>query len=268
MNSALSHALRRWLPPVLSERLSARPRPSGPWRGVYPLLRDVPTIDGVFDSRLIGTMLAETRAALDAVKEGRLPYTWHEPLALLASCSARQRGRVGVVDFGGGTGTGFVQLAASLPDDTVIDYLVVDQAPVCAAGRALFEGDARIRFATELPPAAGAMDIVYANSVLQYIDDYAGALRGLAALGAPWLLLGQLAAGEFRTFATQQVNVPGQILPYWFLSVEEVTTVLKDSGYELVCQTLMSTSYDVGALPPELRADRMRNMLFRRQPHA
>lgn len=258
MNPTLMHWLRQLVPPILW-----RHRPT--WRGVYARLRDVPTHDGTYGDKLAGEMVETISRAMQRLDAGDKPYLWHEHLALAASfVAAGQRG-VKVLDFGGGPGSGFVQLLSSLPATTAIDYLVVDLQPACDAGRRLFAADGRIRFATEIPGPASGFDIVYVNSTLQYIDDYAATLQRLAALEAPWLLLARLAAGRFPAFATQQVNLPGQVLPYWFLDTQEVLEILQSAGYGLACDFLLERVYDQSNLPETHRAERMRTMLFARR---
>jgi putative methyltransferase (TIGR04325 family) len=261
MNPTLMHWLRQLVPPILWRR-----RPT--WQGVYARLRDVPTHDGTYGDKLAAEMVETIASAMARLHAGEKPYVWHEHLALAASfVAARQRG-VKVLDFGGGPGSGFVQLLSSLPAATAIDYLVVDLQPACDAGRKLFAADGRIRFATEIPEPASAFDIVYVNSTLQYIDDYAATLKRLAALEAPWLLLARLAAGKFPAFATQQVNLPGQILPYWFLGMKEVLEILQSAGYDLACDFLLERVYDQSNLPEAHRAERMRTVLFARRSPA
>ena len=239
------------------------------WRGIYPHRRNVPAHDSAVGEVLIGEMAETVGSAIEAIGAGEKPYLWHEHLAIVAAIAATARRSVRVLDFGGGPGSGFVQLLSALPSGTAIDYCVVELPQTCAAGRKLFAGDSRIRFSTELPERASAYDIIYVNSALQYVDEYADLLQRLAALRAPWLLLARLAAGTAPTFASQQVNVPGQTLPYWFLNVDEVRGMLKAAGYDLACDFLLERVYDQSSLPATHRAERMRTMLFaRRAPTA
>lgn len=266
MSSRLKQVLKRLTPPILLDLIRPGGAPTAApagltFTGVYRHLRDVPTHQGEFDERLIGRMVWWAREGLARVAAGKLPSTWHEPLAIVAGLVCRQQGRVRVLDFGGGIGPGFIQLTASLPDPRGVSYLVVDLEQTVAAARPVFAGDERISFATELPDAKERFDIVYANSVLQYVEDYRAMIERLAAYRAPYLLLGQLAVGEFETFATQQVNVPGQILPYWFLGKAEVVDILSAAGYSLVSEALMGAAYE-SDLPASHRAEQMRNMLF------
>lgn len=250
------HALSRWIPPALRPP----PSPELTWTGVYPHLRDVPTRNGTFDATMAARMAASTRAALARVKGGAVSFAYHEPLALAVALARRPRVRI--LDFGGGTGEGYVQLLGSLPAGVTVEYRVVDLPSLRDEGERLFAGDPCIRFHTELPPPDEAFDIVYASSVLQYIEDYAALLRRLAGYGAPVLLLARLACGEMPTYATAQVNVPDRVLPYWFLNTGEVARLLGECGYSLACQSLMDRVYDQSNFPPEQRCERMRNLLF------
>lgn len=250
---------------TLARRLIGRLiSPRDTFSGVYERLSDVPGGDAVFGRWLIDEMAATTRAAMAQAAAGVKPYLWHEALALLSGTVASRTGHVRIVDFGGGVGSGFVQVTTALPPATVIDYAVVDAPTMCHAGQSLFANDPRIKFVTAMASIRGAVDIVYANSVLQYVDGYAAALKELASLNAPHVLLARLAAGSGPTFATRQVNVPQQILPYWFLNFDEVVAIMASAGYALTCDTLLERAYDQRDLPETHRIERFRNALFTR----
>ena len=120
-------------------------------------------------------------------------------------------------------------------------------------------------FDTSLDGARAAPDIVYANSVLPYIEDYAALLKKLAGLGARYLLVARLAGGSYPTYATRQLNLKGQVLPYWFHNTEEIKGILRSSGYALAYEGLTGPEYDQRNFPASHRVGRMRNLLFRRQ---
>jgi len=201
--------------------------------------------------------------ALAQIRAGRKPYLWHEAFAIVAGASARD-GAVRVLDFGGGVATGFVQLLASLPESITIDYVVVDNAEMCRTGRELFDADSRIRFETSLEAVTGQIDVLYVNGVLPYIDDYATMIARLTAVGARRIFLARLAAGPIPTFASQQVNVPGRVFPYWFLNIDEVVDRVTRGGYLLSCDSYVDKQYDMTNLPEAHRVDRFRNLLFTR----
>ena len=239
------------------------------WDGVYPRLRDVPADGSSYDDeRRIGEMRRFARSALAMQRAGTDPGLWHDALAVLAGVIAAERGAVEVLDVGGALGTAYIHLLATLPSFVRIRVSVIDQEKMCAAGRELFADDARITFDTSLDGQRGAPDIVYANSVLPYVEDYAGFLRKFAALGARHLLIARLAGGSYPTYATRQLNLAGQVLPYWFHNTEEVKGILRNSGYELAYEGLTGPDYDQRNFPASHRVGRMRNLLFRRQDGA
>jgi hypothetical protein len=86
----------------------------------------------------------------------------------------------------------------------------------------------------------------------------------LAALRAPWLVLARTAAGDIPTFATRQLNLPGQVIPYWFVNRNEIIDLLRGEGYQLALEGLADREYDQSNFPPAYRIGRMRNLLFAR----
>jgi putative methyltransferase (TIGR04325 family) len=254
--------LKQVVPPILVDL--ARGRHTGPiWDGLYAHRRDVPVRAGTFDhAARIREMTVQAEGLLAEVRAGRKPAMWHDLLVSTAAVVAAEMGSVTVVDFGGGPGTGFIQLQATLPKTARIHYHVVELEGMCVAGRAVFHGDDRIVFHTALDNVPCSPDIVYVNSVLQYIDDYAGQLQLLAALQARWIILSRMAAGDIPTYATSQLNVRDQVLAYWFLNQNEVVTILRAEGYALAFDALGSREYDQRNFPESHRVGRMREMIF------
>jgi putative methyltransferase (TIGR04325 family) len=257
------HWARRLLPPLLVDtvRPPAAPRSRVTWRGVYATRADVPAHRDVYEGELVDDMVTHTRAAYQR-SDDAVPL-WHESFVLVAGMVAVARQELYVVDFGGGVGSAFSQLVASLPPQTAIRYLVVETPQVCEAGRRLFIDDPRIGFATELPIGGDTPDIVYANGVLQYLDDYADALCRLASLKAPHVLLSRLYAWDGARFATAQVNLQGRTFASWFVNVDEVTALLAERGYAVACDVIPEKRYQ-SELPATHRVDRLRTMLFAR----
>ena len=259
--------VKRLIPPLLLDLVRGRPLfpvSAFTWQGVYASLRDVPVDKCNYDTTpQVEKHLGWTRSALAVVQSGGKPHLWHETLALVGAIGSTDRGVLRVVDFGGGTGSGYVQLLATLPVCATIEYHVVDLARMCAAGRELFEKDPHITFHTELPMLnEKIVDIVYLNSVLQYIDDWAGLLGRLASLNARFILLARLAAGTVPTYASTQMNLDRQFMPYWFLNIDEVIAQLALANYRLAYDGLDSQDYDQSNFPQTHRIGRMRNLLF------
>lgn len=256
---------RRLLPPLVVEAVRAeavRPPRVLVWRGVYGSLREVPVPDGVGTTEPLVDLLSAARKAIERQRAGEPLRLWHDVFVTVCGIVAADRGRLSVVDFGGGAGTGFIQLRGAIPSQVAIGYEVIDLPDVCAAGRQLFADDGRVTFSTQRPIDAPPPDVVYANSVVQYVDDYRGTLRTLAGLGAEYLLLSRTAIWPGARFATQQVNLEGHVLPHWFLNEREVFELLRDLGYAPVID-LLRPPHPVD-LPPSHHVDRLRDVLFRR----
>jgi putative methyltransferase (TIGR04325 family) len=260
--------IKQFVPPILLPLLRGRStswKPRFIWRGIYSHRRDVPIENNSYDDTAeVQAHYDWTRKGLDLVRAGKPPYLRHEVLAVVAAMTGVSTGAVRILDFGGAVGSGYVQVLGALPKGIAIQYHVVDLPKMCAAGRHLFANDPRITFHTCLQSLDGALDIVYASAVFPYIDDYPGILRQLASTKASFILLGQLAAGDFPTFAARQMNLGKKILAYWFLNRNEIVPLLAKSGYELVYEGTGDREYDQSNFPDTHRIGRMRNMLFRR----
>ncbi len=251
------------LPPIFTELVSLLANERRfVWQGIYPDRRSIATNDRYDDDVEVKKHSRWTQAALDALRRGQKPALWHESLAVLSATIGARAGKVGVLDFGGGVGSGYVHLLAALSDDIAIDYHVVDLDAMCAEGRRVFSNDKRITFHESLAQFNGQPDIVYVNSVLQYIDDYGGLLRQLAALNAAFVLLERLAVGNFPTFASKQHNLDGKVLAYWFLNRDEIVGELEAWGYTFLCEGWDEQEFDQSNFPETHRIGRMGNLLF------
>jgi len=235
------------------------------WEGIYGHYCDVPVRPDNYDDEIqVKRHYEWTRAAMDKVRAGKVPYLWHRVLAVVAAMASSRTGSVRVLDFGGAVGSGYVHLLGTLPKHVAIDYRVVDLEKMCVAGRQLFGADARITFHTALPDDDRSPDIIYLNSVLQYVEDYRGLLTKLASIQADFILCTRLAAGDILTYATKQINLANKTLAYWFLNRSEVIGVLTGAGYSLVYEDLDDQEFNQNNFPEMYRIGRMRVMLFRR----
>ncbi len=264
-----SRALR-FLPPALAHLLlrAIRLHPSPTWEGIYPDCASVPVENGNYSHAIrvadFRNRAARARAEAAAGVKIDVASAWHEGLAILAASMTAGQSRLHVLDFGGATGVAFVQVYSCLRVPVQIRYDVVDLEEMCVAGADVFRDDPRIHFHTSIPSNPGRPDIVYASTVLPYIEDYKGLLRRLAAVQGRFILLNQLAAGDFASFATRQLNLSGQVLAYWFLNRDEVVGEVCSGGYRLIHEDFVGPEYDQSNYPPPYRIGRMRSMLFAR----
>ncbi len=262
---------RGLLPPFLVDilrRTQPVSRPRFVWDGIYKHRRDVPTLNAAEDydvDQRIDEMVEDARRSLRLVHNTTNNVDWHEALGVLAGLVHCEKGRVRVLDFGGGIGHSFIQLLGTIGETAALEYQIVELDKMSAAGREFFAQEPRVHFHTEVPVLADGVDIVYLSSVLPYIENYADLLRRLARLRAPYLLLARLAAGKFPTYAAKQLNLPGQVLAYWFLNIDEVIQILDEVRYSLAYDGLVGPLYDQSNYPESHRMGRMRTMLFVRR---
>lgn len=236
------------------------------WEGIYSHLSEVPAPVGSSynDDLRVLEMVEQASEIRSQIERGEKPWFWHEALVTLAALSIHRKACLRIVDFGGGLATGFLHLVSSLPDFSGVKYEVVELEKIRAAGADFYFGEPKVRYFDSLDQIEPKPDILYINSVLQYISDYSSQLRRFAKTGAEWILMGRAAIGEIPTFATCQVNLPGQVLPYWFLNKNEVVTIMADAGYSLVLDDPWGKYYDQSNFPLTHRIGRMRNLIFSR----
>jgi putative methyltransferase (TIGR04325 family) len=265
MTPKLRQLAKRCLPPSLVRWL--RGRPPYVWDGIYARFEDIPEAWSHYDdASRVHQMRTQAAELLRNIRAGQRVGLWHEALGMLASTvAAAAAGRgVRVLDFGGGVGTGFLHLLQSLPRDAALQYAIVELEHMAAAGREVFRTEPRISFLDAIPDTGARFDIVYLNGVLPYVDDYRALLTRLCGLQSTYILLARLAAGAFPTFVTRQLNFPGQVLPYRFISFPELVALLHDNGYRLAFDGVGDTEYDQSNFPATHRVGRMRNALFAR----
>jgi putative methyltransferase (TIGR04325 family) len=269
---SLTGLIRRIVPPLLLDCVShglRRRGAGGHWSGVYRTYRDVPSAGpGFEDPRWLRGSRSRMVQLMRTVKEcGSVPAAPESEaslLPLLAAVVGQTSGRVRILDFGGGLGISYPPVVTALVQCDAVEYHVLETPSLCNAGTRLFEHDARIQFHARLPSPAPAVDIVYLSSALQYVEDYAGLLRELAACQPAYFLFAKLSAGDFPTFATAQRNLAGSVLPYWFLNVDELAGHMAANGYTLVFKQLLQPELASQSLPEPYRPRYTCNLLFSR----
>jgi putative methyltransferase (TIGR04325 family) len=269
----LTAIVKSMVPRALLDAIVSRTNARGPiWEGVYARFRDVPVEDDAYATpAYLDSVEQFARAALSAWRSGQKLNLWHDSPALVAACVARERHEIVVVDFGGGLGTGYLHMKHCLPTDVQTRYLIIEIPDLVARGRELFAGIDDVSFYDALTTVSARPDIVYVNSALQYVEDYAAVLGQMADLQPNWILLDRTAAGDVPSFVTRQLNVDGKAMRYWFLDKHEIASILAKSGYQLAHEAEVGPKYDQHNLPPSHRIPRMRNFLFCRasqhEPH-
>jgi putative methyltransferase (TIGR04325 family) len=240
------------------------------WDGIYENFAQVPSLgDGFASDVWLSETQRYTQAAVMALRNnrGEIPENvapYHVLFSVLVASLSLER-PVRVVDYGGGIGIGFASLRRSIRGQAAVEYLVVDNEQSCERGRQLFADFPKVRFTSELPRAAGVVDVLVLSSVLQFVENYEALLSELAGLGPRFWMFTFVPAGDIPTFATAQLNVPGSILPAWFFNVRELVEKVEALGYGLLFKSALDRVFDMSNFPPTHQLKRHCNLLFRHQ---
>lgn len=214
------------------------------WEGTYPSFREVPAGGAGFSSRSWSeksvARLRELRAPEAAAVPQAVAYT-STLLHAVAALALAETPRLTVLDFGGGLGLTYASLLKAAGDPKGLAYHVVENSEVCAEARREFAGDARVTFHETLPDLSD-VDVVHAQSSLQYIEDWKAMIGRLAAYGARRMILTDVPAGEFPTYASAQ-NYYGSRIPCWFFNAAEFVSALEAAGYRVILRTRFLGTY-------------------------
>ncbi|OGR84375.1 MAG: hypothetical protein A3J74_02510 [Elusimicrobia bacterium RIFCSPHIGHO2_02_FULL_57_9] len=233
------------------------------WEGVYASFKEVPASGPGFNGE------RWTSASFSKLPQLETPSYNSSLLAVVAALAGNGSKPVKILDFGGGAGLTYAAMLRSMPKPPKLDCHIVENPGVCAQGEKAFSGDKRLRFHRELPKLKGA-DIIHAQSSLQYIQDWRGLLSKLTGYKAKYLILTDLPAGDFPTYASAQVYYESRI-PHWFFNLNEVVELLRNRSYGLTLKTRFLGTY-LGAyggypqenFPIENRIGKAYNLLFTR----
>jgi hypothetical protein len=71
-----------------------------------------------------------------------------------------------------------------------------------------------------------------------------------------------VSAGLRRLHVTEQLDVYGARVPYWFTDLNVLAGTASECGYRLVLQRRLERDYAQSNFPPELRSGRAASLLF------
>lgn len=229
------------------------------WEGVYETWEAAPGDNDVFDDDV--WLEKVTQRAKDALAEYRAPSALSPvtrirdyilPVAasmIWSSC----KGKLRVLDFGGGMASSYFPLISSLPDPESVEFHVIEGREICLRSKEILGGFKKLHFYEQQPETSRSFDIVHAGSSIQYVEDWKGLLASLLEYNPKLLVLEDLMAGDIQSFITLQ-NYYGKKIRSWFLNIHEIIKVVEEQlGYRMIYKTQFTHEIlgKVGPLPME-----------------
>ncbi|MER2513612.1 MAG: methyltransferase, TIGR04325 family [Nitrosomonas ureae] len=206
--------IRRWIPQGLRDCFNRLSGHAIYYRGNYVHWGIARTAAGGYDE---ASLLKRLAAAAQAVKTGAAAWeqdgVTHEQIpadlplfASLSRIALAQRGRLSVLDFGGGFGSSYFQCREFLAEVRDLRWGVVEQPQLVDIGREHFERDALHFFGT-IDEAVTVIqpNVVLLSSVLQYLERPWAVIEKIIATDIPYLVIDRHPCTLTRELITVQV---------------------------------------------------------------
>ncbi|ADG94205.1 hypothetical protein Arnit_2556 [Arcobacter nitrofigilis DSM 7299] len=241
------------------------------WEGIYNDFDDAPSIGSGFESETwVQKSVLKIKDVLKQAKRTENYVFENIPLYTIASIVYSEKKSLKVLDFGGGMGNTYVPLVHTLPQSTGLDFWVVEGHENVCAAKKIFEKDAHINFSTTLPET-NDVDIVHISSSLQYIDDWESLISLLSKYNAQYFIFTDLPAGNIKHTYVSLQNYYESKIAHTFFKLEDILTVLKKFGYELILKNNFQANilqvnkhYPQNNFPEEFRIKYGKNLVFKR----
>ena len=181
---------------------------------------------------------------------------------LIISLIGQNKSAIRILDIGGGVGIDFLAILNCSKISATIQYFVVEIPQICRKAETIFKKYPGITFLPDYQEKCVEPDIILFNSSLQYFDNYKEKIIDITKLKAQYIVFIRLSAGNFNSYLSKQVNIPGVETPYWFVNIEELRNLLFDSGYKLIYQSRGDLKYCQDNFPESYRMGRTWNLVF------
>ena len=154
--------------------------------------------------------------------------------ALLAAYS--DKGKVSVLDIGGGFGESFIDIKYSCPR-LLLEYFVYDLPEVVELS-AEFQSQYpdQLRFVRDYSLVQPTF--VLFGSSLQYFENYQEVIQEICALNPDLILLTDHPMGVPRTFVCAQVNMKDRVIPRYVFEINEITGLFQKFGYSQILKSV------------------------------
>lgn len=239
--------LKRWIPPALRELANGVLRAATVYEGPFSTWDAAANATTGYDEAAI---LDRVTSATGMVLDGRASYeqdgiAFHEDPApqhalyglLLASTIGK--GRLSVLDFGGGLASHYLRWRPWVSQIPELRWTIVEQEAFVAAGRRLFCNDSTVSFYKSIADIPSEPNAILASSVLQYLSDPYATLEQLAALPSETVVIDRTPFSRDDEDQVFVQNVPASLgkasYPCWMLSRSRVHAIMR-RRYRLLCE--------------------------------
>ena len=242
------------------------------WNGVHQNFRDVVVSgSGFAGDRWVEMSFARLRE-MQSNGDAGLP-SFNSSLLVVAAAAVTNSPEevVRVLDFGGGAALTYTELRKGLGDQTRVDYHIVENPALVERARRELAPDRSLTFHERFPDSLDRVHIVHSQSALQYIENWKDVVERLVAYDAEYIVLTDVPAGRFPSYATAQTFCESAI-PHWFFNLDEVIASVQRGRYDLVLKSRhlarvlgVYGGYPQDNFPADLRIGMPYNLLFRRR---
>jgi putative methyltransferase (TIGR04325 family) len=232
---------RRWIAPGLRDIFNRMTGHAIVYEGEFKRWQDAEAAAGGYDddalvSRLEAAALAVGTGGVaweqDGVTHDHVPADLPQ-LACLAQVALSHDGHLSVLDFGGGLGSSYRQCRTHLHGLRSLQWHIVEQPRLVAAGRSRME-DGTLRFHDTIAQtvAQASPKIALLSSVLQYLPEPYAVLDELIAAGLDFLLIDRHPCSFGAECITVQ-KIPPRLYaasyPSWLFDRAKMWTKLADA---------------------------------------
>lgn len=244
--SSIKQIARAWLPPAVVRFIRRKQCPQQEGRlhfeGDFATWEEASAQCTGYDAEDI---LAKVLAATLKVKRGEaaferdsvlfdeIEYAW-PALAGLMWATARNSGKLNVLDFGGALGSSYFQNRRFLQALPEVHWNVVEQAHYVEAGRAHVQ-DEQLRFYKTIEEciAENQPNVILLSSVLQYLETPIQLIHKLNAVGASCLIVDRTPFMIHKEDKLVVQKVPAAIYsasyPMWIFSLSKFKQLMEDN---------------------------------------
>ena len=250
------------------------------WEGIYNSWEDAPRDDSHFEDNIwIKKVTDQAQKNLTAYNSGKnlclASSTQDYILSLVGGMLlSSSENNLCVLDFGGGMGTSFFPLIASLPDSKKIEFHIVEIKTICEGAQKILGDFSQLYFHEELPKLSKPVSIIHAGSSIQYVSDWKGLLASFIDYQPEILVLEDIMAGDIPSFITTQ-NFYGKKIRSRFLNINELIQEVQLLDYKLIYKSKCTQNFlgELGGslpmknFPTQYQLDYGSHLIFKRTKH-